>query len=68
MVAILMMKAKLVTVGLLKIKVFKKKFMTSQFLSMTSPTKFYHSTPIILYMWSCDQSFVTLAFLWEKLS
>ena len=30
---------------------------------MTSPTKFYHVTQIILQMWSCDQSLVTLAFL-----
>ena len=35
---------------------------------MTSPTKFYHVIQIILYMCSCDQSLVTVAFLWEKLS
>ena len=35
---------------------------------MTSPTKFHHMTQIILYMWSCDQSYVTVARLWEKLS
>ena len=35
---------------------------------MTSPTKFYHVNQIILQMWSCDQSLVTVAFLWEKLS
>ena len=35
---------------------------------MTSPAKFCHMTQIILWMWSCDQSLVTLAFLWEKLS
>ena len=35
---------------------------------MTSLTKFYHMLQIILQMRSCDQSFVTLAFLWEKLS
>ena len=35
---------------------------------MTSPTKFYQVIQIILYMCSCDQSLVTLAFLWEKLS
>ena len=34
---------------------------------MTS-TKFYYMTQIILYMWSCDQSLVTLAILWEKIS
>ena len=35
---------------------------------MASPTKFYHVIQIILYMCSCDQSLVTAAFLWEKLS
>ena len=32
-------------------------------MSMTSPTKFYHVTQIILLIWSCDQSLVTVAFL-----
>ena len=58
MVAILMTSTKLATPVVLKIKV-----MTSQFLSMTSPTKFNHVTQIILSMWSRDQSLVTLAFL-----
>ena len=35
---------------------------------MASPTKFYHMIQIILYICSCDQSLVTLPFLWEKLS
>ena len=35
---------------------------------MTSPTKFYHLIHITLEICSCDQSLVTLAFLWEKLS
>ena len=35
---------------------------------MTLPTKFYYVSQIILYMWSCDQSLVTLAILWQKLS
>ena len=56
------------TLGLLKIKVFKIKVMTSKFLSMTSSTKNYHVTQITLYMWSSDQNLVTLALLWEKLS
>ena len=34
---------------------------------MTSPTKFYLVTQILLWMWLCDQGLVTLAFLWEKL-
>ena len=41
------------------------KIMTSQFLFMASPTKFYHVTQIILQIWLCDQSLVTLAFLGE---
>ena len=35
---------------------------------MTSPTKFYHEIQIILYVCSCDQSLITVAFLWKKLS
>ena len=35
---------------------------------MASTTKFYHVIQTILYMCSCDQSLVTLAFLREKLS
>ena len=35
---------------------------------MTSPTKFCNMTEIILWMWSCDQSLVTLTFVQEKLS
>ena len=33
-----------------------------------SPTKFYVVTQIILQLWSFDQNFVTLEFLWDKLS
>ena len=29
---------------------------------MASPTKFYYVTKIILLMWSCDQSLVTVDF------
>ena len=35
---------------------------------MTSPAKFYHVIQMILQMCSSDQSLVTVAFLWEKLS
>ena len=35
---------------------------------MTSPTRFCHMTQIILWMWSFDQSLVTLEFVQEKLS
>ena len=51
--------AKMAAPGLLKIKVFWNVIM-SYILSMTSPTKFCHFTQIILWMWSCDQSLVTL--------
>ena len=37
--------------------------MMLKFLSITSSTKFYNVTQIILQMWSCDQSLVTLAFV-----
>ena len=61
--AIVMMSAKLATLGLLKKRYFENKIMMSQFLPMTLSTKFYHMTQIILYEWSCDQNLVTLAFL-----
>ena len=51
MVTILMMPAKMAKLGLLKIKLFLNEvyfFMTSFFLSMTSPTKVYHVTQVIL--------------------
>ena len=68
MVNILMMSAKMATPSLLIIKDFEIKAITSYILSTTSPTKFCHTTQIILWMWSCDQSSVTLAFVKEKLS
>ena len=34
---------------------------------MTSPTTFYRVIQIILHMYSCGQSLVTAAFLWQKL-
>ena len=36
--------------------------MTSQCMSVTSPTKFYCVTQSIMYMWSRDQTLVTLGF------
>ena len=68
MFAVLMTSAKMATLGLFKEKLFWSKVMSSKFLSKTSPTKFYHMTQIILYMWSFYQSLVTVAFIWEKLS
>ena len=63
MVKILMMPAKMATPALLKERYFEIKVITSYILSMTSPAKFCHMTQIILWMWSCDQSLVTLAFV-----
>ena len=69
LVIILMISVKMANLGFLKITVkVEIKVMTSQFLPMTSPAKFCHAIQIILYMCSCDQSLVTLAFLWKKLS
>ena len=68
MVAILMMSAKLTTLGLLKINVFWNKVYDIIISVHDVTKKIYLVTQIILLMWSCDQSLVTLAFLWEKLS
>ena len=48
MVVILMMSAKMATLGFLKIKVFWNKVMTSWFMSMTPPAKFYYVIQIAL--------------------
>ena len=59
----ILLSAKLATLHLLKY--FEIMVMTTKFLSTTSPIKFFHVTQIILKMWSCDESLVTLAFLRE---
>ena len=48
MVTILMMPAKMAKLGLLKIKLFLNEVYDVIFLSMTSPTKVYHVTQVIL--------------------
>ena len=48
MVNILLMSGKMTTPGLLKIRNFWKKPMTSSVLSMTSPRQFYHVIQIIM--------------------
>ena len=63
MVKISMMSGKMATPGLLKKRNFEIKAITSYIMSMTSPTKFSHMTQIILWLCSCDQSLLTLAFL-----
>ena len=50
-IPILMMSAKLITFGLLKVTIFRK-VRTSQYKSMASSRKFYHVTQIILLLWS----------------
>ena len=55
------------TPGLLKITVFWNKGYDVIIPDDDVTTKFYQVIQIILQMRSCDQSLVTLAFLWEKL-
>ena len=64
MVKMLMMSAKMATPVLLKIKVIWNK----GYYVIYSVYDFTNKTRIILWMWSCDQSLVTLAFVEEKLS
>ena len=59
MVRILMMSAKMATLGLLKIKIFRNKGYDVIPSLHDVLMKFYHVTQIILSMWSCDQSLVT---------
>ena len=68
MVTILMMSAKMATLGLLKIKIFWNKCYDVIICAYDVTNKSYHVNQIILQMWSCDQNLVSLAFLWDKLS
>ena len=63
MVAILIVSAKLATLGLPEIKVFYNKGFDVNVTVHDVTTKFYNKTQIILQMWSCDQGLVTLALL-----
>ena len=64
MVKILMMLVEMATPGLLKIKVFRNKDYYVIIISVHDVTKkCYHTTQIILRIWSCDQSLIILAFL-----
>ena len=58
-----MMSAKLATPGLLKIKIFQNKGHDVIIPDYDVTNKVFHVTHIMLYMWSCDQSLVPLAFL-----
>ena len=68
MVTILMMLAKMATLGLLNIKVFRNKGYDVTISLYDVINKIYHVNQILLQMWSCDQSLVTLGLLSEKLS
>ena len=67
LVKVLMMSAKRATPGLLKITVFWNKGYGVIILVDDVTNKFYHVVQIILYMCSCNQSLVTVAFVWAKL-
>ena len=66
MITILIISANLLLLAPLKQSYFEIMVMTSQFLSMTSSTKFYHINQIISQIWSCNQSLLTLALLSGK--
>ena len=63
MFEILMMSEKWLPQPFLKERHFEIKVITSYIVSMMSLAKFCYMTQIILWMWACDQSLVTLAFV-----
>ena len=67
MVRILMMSAKMVALGLLTIKLFWNKDY-DVIISVSDVTNkiLSRGSNFIIDVWSCDQSLVTLEFLWEK--
>ena len=68
MVSILIISANLATLDQLKITIFWKKAYGVIIFVHDVTNKNWSRYQIILYMWSCAQSLVTVAFLWEKLS
>ena len=68
MVKILMMPAKMATPGLLKINIFWKKAYDVIIFAHDATNTISSRHSNIMYIWSCDPSLVTLAFLWKKLS
>ena len=68
MVRILMMSAKMVALGLLTIKLFWNKDY-DVIISVSDVTNkiLSRGSNFIIDVWSCDQSLVTLEFMWEKL-
>ena len=67
-ISIFMISAKLATLVLLKLKITSNKVYDVIIFvhDVTNTISSRHSN--IMYIWSCDPSLVTLAFLWEKLS
>ena len=63
-----MMSVKRATPDLLKIRVYWNEVDEVITYVHDVATKLYHLIQIILSMWLCDQSLITLAFSWEKLS
>ena len=63
MVTILMIPAKLATIGLLVIKIIKNKIYGAIVSIHEVTNNSFYLTQIILPMWSCDQTLVTLPFL-----
>ena len=62
------MPVKMTTPVLLKIRVFWKKSYDVIISVHDATNDFLSRDSNILLMWSCDQSLVTVAFLWVKLS
>ena len=58
-----MISAKIATPAILKVRYFEIKEITSYILSITSTKNFCYMTQVALWMWSRDQSLVTLAFV-----
>ena len=57
------MSTKMAAPALLKIKVFQNKVYYDVYFVYDVTKKYCDMTQIILWMWSCDQSLVTLAFV-----
>ena len=68
MVTILTMSAKTATLGLLKIRVFWNKVFDVVISTHDVTNKFLSLDSNYIIDMACDQSLVTVSFLWEKLA
>ena len=68
MVTILMMSVKTATLGLLKIRVFWNKVFDVVISAYDVTNKFLSLDSNYIIDMACDQSLVTVSFLWEKLA